>query len=88
MGIDNSSSDCIWLYLTGKKLDSETRRQWELHLKRDEEQTMGELRKFWEDGARAHEFSKSSGLSDNFKYTWKKCGNSMLRNVGKNLLWV
>ena len=46
MGLNNSSSDFIWLYLIGQKLDSETRRQWELHLKRDEEQTMGELIKF------------------------------------------
>ena len=43
MGLDNSSSDFNWLYLIGQQLDSEPRRHWEFHLKRDEEQTMGEL---------------------------------------------
>ena len=72
MGLDNSSSDFIWLYLIGQKLDSETRRQWELHLKRDEDRTMGELIKFLEDRARALEFSNQSSATEKSKFSREK----------------
>ena len=72
VGLDNSSSDFIWLYLIGQKLDSETRRQWELHLKRDEEQTMGEFIKFLEDRARALEFSNQSSSTEKLKFSRDK----------------
>ena len=51
------SADYIWVYLLAEKLDSETRRHWELHSPRDKWQTTGDLLKLLEERARGLDFA-------------------------------
>ena len=57
MGMGIPASDSMWVFLIGMKLDSETRRQWELHTTGYGAQTMASMRKFLEERARALDFS-------------------------------
>ena len=49
LGQDSSDSDYIWVYILAEKLDSETRRQWELSTTGDDTQTMKEMTKILEE---------------------------------------
>ena len=60
MGLDVGPSDFIWVHIIAKKLDTQSRRQWELHSKGDGAQSMDSLKQFLEDRARALEASASS----------------------------
>ena len=40
MGLDVGPSDFIWVHIIAKKLDTQNRRQWELHSKGDDAQSM------------------------------------------------
>ena len=57
LGDDVDAADYIWVYLLAEKLDSETRRQWELHSPSNKRQTADDLLKFLEERARALDFS-------------------------------
>ena len=43
MGLDVGPSDFIWVHIIAKKLDTQSRRQWELHSKGDDAQSMDQL---------------------------------------------
>ena len=55
MGLDVGTSDFIWVHIAAKKLDTQSRRQWELHRKGDDAQSMDSLKQFLEERARALE---------------------------------
>ena len=58
MALDSMSvetSDSIWVYTIAKKMDSETRRYWELYSPGDELQTMDQMKTFLEERTRALE---------------------------------
>ena len=57
LGEDVDSADYIWVYLLAEKLDSETRRHWELHSPSDKRQTTDDLLKFLEERARGLDFA-------------------------------
>ena len=44
MGLDVGPSDFIWVHIIAKKLDTQSRRQWELHSKGDDAQSMDSLK--------------------------------------------
>ena len=62
MGLNTSASDCIWVYTIGKKLDHETRRQWELHSAGDDLQTMIDMKLFLDERARALKLQTAQNL--------------------------
>ena len=57
LGLDTGASDFIWVHIISKKLDKESRRQWELQSRGDDIQSMDELQDFLEERARALEAS-------------------------------
>ena len=63
LGMDIQASHFLWVYLITMKVDSETRRQWELHTTGDDVQTMASMRQFLEERSRALDFSVMSGIS-------------------------
>ena len=46
MGLDVGPSDFIWVHIIAKKLATQSRRQWELHSKGDDAQSMDSLKQF------------------------------------------
>ena len=56
MNLDTSQCDFIWVYTIAKKLDPETRKQWELYSPGDDIQSMQQMKRFLE-RARALEAS-------------------------------
>ena len=60
LGLNVGPSDFIWVHIMAEKLDTQSRRHWELHIKGDEAQSMDNLKQFLEDRARALEASASS----------------------------
>ena len=60
LGEVTDNADCNWVYLLAEKLDSDTRRQWELHSPSDKRQTAEDLLKLLDEGGRHLDFSMSN----------------------------
>ena len=60
MGLNVGPSDFIWAHIIARRLETQSRRQWELHSKGDDAQSMDNLKQFLEDRARALEASAST----------------------------
>ena len=79
MGLDVDSADYIWVYHIANKLDTETRRQWELNKAGNDFQTMESLKKFLEERAWALDFSSSKDSCKVFRHD--KCDKKQTQQI-------